>query len=420
MLIDVLRVRQFRLFSSGFVVSQLARWMQVFGLGILVVQAAQHAGAPSDIPLYLGLMGIASAVPGLVLTLFAGAVADRYDRRRLLMVTQGVMATNAALLALMSWSGSVTIPILLAAAAIQAAAFAFDAPSRHAMVPRLVPHTLVPAAVGLQAAATTGAQMIGPLLGGLLIVPFGTTGLFAANALGFGTIILALGAMSPIAVSAGRDGGLVGTIVEGLAYIRRTAILRWILAISSTLLVVSGSFSLLLPAVAAGGANSGAGSLALLLSATGLGALVGSLLLSQIGRLAMLGRAFALATIASGVVLVAFGLVQDPVVRLVVAALVGTTLVLSGGTALNVLQFETADAFRGRVMSVWALMTVGLVPTGQFVLGFLGAAIGIDAALSVGGIVVLATGVYGAVRVAPLTSWRRPARELEVPPVVES
>src|SRR5205823_8535320 len=116
--------------------------MQVFALGILVVQIAEREGTPELAPLYLGLMGLARAVPGLAFTLVAGAVADRVDRRRLLLITQSVMALNAAVLSAIVYAGLATVWIVLAAAAVQSAAFAFDNPSRQSMVPRIVPLAL--------------------------------------------------------------------------------------------------------------------------------------------------------------------------------------------------------------------------------------------------------------------------------------
>src|SRR5438128_5750053 len=113
--------------------------MQVFALGILVVQLAAHDGNVALAPFYLGLTGLARALPGLALTIIAGAVADRSDRRRLLLITQGIMSVNASLLALATLAGVVTLLDVMLAAAIQSAAFAFDAPARDSMIPRVGP-----------------------------------------------------------------------------------------------------------------------------------------------------------------------------------------------------------------------------------------------------------------------------------------
>ena len=165
--------------------------MQVFALGILVVQLAARDGNVALAPFYLGLTGLARALPGLALTLIAGAVADRTDRRRLLLITQGVMSVNASLLALVTIAGEVTLFDVMLAAAIQSAAFSFDAPGRHSMLPRLVTPRAMSSAIGLQSAAFNSAQVVGPLLAGILYFPLGVAGLLIINAGSF--VVIAIG-----------------------------------------------------------------------------------------------------------------------------------------------------------------------------------------------------------------------------------
>src|SRR5437763_5626835 len=124
-LLDAFRSRDFRLFWAGLTVSNIGSWMQVFALGILVVQIADREGTPELAPLYLGLMGLARAIPGLAFTLVAGAVADRVDRRKLLIITQSTMALNAAVLAVLSFAGLANLADVLAAAPIHSVSFAF-------------------------------------------------------------------------------------------------------------------------------------------------------------------------------------------------------------------------------------------------------------------------------------------------------
>jgi len=195
--------------------------MQIFALGILVVQIADREGAPELAPFYLGLAGLARAVPGLLLTLLAGAVADRVDRRRLLLITQSTMALNAAALAVLTFSGNANIPIVLVGSAIQSAAFAFDNPARQSMVPRLVPLPMLPSAIGMQSAVFNGASIIGPLLAGLLFLPIGIPGLLAVNAISFAAIIGALALMKPLPPLGSRGASLLASVAEGARYVRK-------------------------------------------------------------------------------------------------------------------------------------------------------------------------------------------------------
>ena len=157
--------------------------MQQFGLGWLVVQLAIHDGTPQLGPLYLGFVGLARAIPGLAFGLFGGVVADRVDRRRLLIVTQSSAAITAAILAALTITNNINIVEVVLLSAMNSIIFSFDAPTRQAMVPRMVPERQLMSAIGLNSAAFNGATLVGPLIGGALIVPFGVGGLMLANAI---------------------------------------------------------------------------------------------------------------------------------------------------------------------------------------------------------------------------------------------
>jgi len=384
--------------------------MQIFALGILVVQIADREGAPELAPFYLGLAGLARAVPGLLLTLLAGAVADRVDRRRLLLITQSTMALNAAALAVLTFSGNANIPIVLVGSAIQSAAFAFDNPARQSMVPRLVPLPMLPSAIGMQSAVFNGASIIGPLLAGLLFLPIGIPGLLAVNAISFAAIIGALVLMKPLPPLGSRGASLLASVAEGARYVRRNPTLVWILAVSGTVFSTVGPMGQLLPAVAGESLYHGMSWLSLLLTALGLGAFTGALFVMNVGRFRRLGRLFVAGAIVKGAGLVAFALTSEPVVSLVVAYVTGLSGTLMAGMGNNILQATTADHYRGRVMSLWGLLFIGIMPVGQLALGVLGSLLGIHTSLFVGGAVALAAGVYAWRRVPAVVNWRAPSR----------
>jgi MFS family permease len=385
--------------------------MQIFALGILVVQIAAREGAPERAPLYLGLMGLARAVPGLALTLFAGAVADRVDRRRMLVVTQSTMALNAGALAVIAFLGAATMPIVLVAAAIQSAAFAFDNPARQSMIPRLVPLPVLPSAIGLQSAAFNGASIIGPLIAGLLYLPIGIPGLLAANAISFAAILGALAAMPALPPLGARvSHSLVASVAEGARYVRRNPTLVWVLTVSGTVFVTAGPVSALLPALAGESLWNGMSWLSLLLTAMGLGAFTGAFGTMNVGRFRGLGRIFVTCAMLNGAALVAFAVTSEPVLALVLAYVTGLSGTFMAGMGNNMIQATTADGYRGRVMSLWGILFIGLMPIGQLALGVLGSLLGIHTSLFVGGAMALSAGVYGALRVPAVVGWRAPAR----------
>ena len=388
--------------------------MQVFALGILVVQIAERDGVPQLAPFYLGLTGLARAIPGLAFTLIAGAVADRVDRRRILFITQTTMAVNAGLLAVLAYAGMANLAWVLVAAAIQSAAFAFDNPSRQSMFPRLVPMPFLHSAIGLQSAGFNAAAIVGPLLAGLLYLPIGVPGLLAANALSFLAILGALAVLPSMPPAARASQSLLGAVAEGGRYVRANPVLVWILTVSGTVFVVAGPASALLPALAGESLFNGMSWLALLLTAMGAGSFCGALAVMNAGRVRSLGTIFVGAAIVNGLFLVLFAITTQPLVALVFAFLTGLGGTLMAGMGNNMLQATTNEAYRGRVMSVWSLLFIGIMPVGQLALGALGSIFGIQAALAIGGLLALAAGVYAAVRVPVLREWRAPSRKVSV------
>src|SRR5438105_3949484 len=336
--------------------------MQVFALGILVVQIADREGKPELAPLYLGLMGLARAVPGLAFTLLAGAVADRVDRRRLLIITQSTMALNAAVLAVLTYLGLANLAEVLAAATIQSAAFAFDNPSRQSMVPRLVPLPFLPSAIGLQSAAFNGASILGPVFAGLLYVPIGVPGLLAVNAISFGAILGALKVIPAVPPAVRPSASIVQSIAQGARYIRADRTLVWILVTVGTIFVMAGPTSALLPAVAGESLWDGWSLLSVLLAALGAGSFAASFVTMNVARVRSLGTVFVAAAVTNSVMLILFAITADPEWALVFAFVTGLGGTLMAGMGNNMLQATVDDSYRGRVMSVWAITVIGLLP----------------------------------------------------------
>lgn len=380
--------------------------MQVFALGILVVELAARDGNVALAPFYLGLTGLARAVPGLALTIIAGAVADRSDRRRLLLITQGIMSVNASLLALATLAGVVTLLDVMLAAAIQSAAFAFDAPARHSMIPRVVPAPAISSAIALQSAAFNSAQVVGPLLAGVLYLPLGVSGLLILNAASFIVILLALALMRPIPPTSAPVHGVLESVGAGFRYIRAHTRAKWLLALTSTALFATGSFTALLPAVAGAETYRGFSWLSLMLSATGLGALAGSFVLMRWGRSGRTGVLYTVAIIFNGAAIVLFALSLRPGFVLVTAFAAGLGGTMMAGLANAMLQGVITDEYRGRVMSFFSFQFIALTPAGQVLLGAVGTALGIHAALVASGAVCFVVGLFGVVRVHEVRDWR--------------
>ncbi len=399
---SALEHRDFRLFWIGLVVSNVGTWMQQFGLGWLIVQLATKDGVPQLAPFYLGLAGLARAVPGLAFGLFGGVVADRADRRRLLLVTQSSAAVVAAILGILTISGQINIVEIILISALNSIIFSFDAPTRQAMVPRLVSDKELMSAIGLNSAAFNGATLVGPLLGGVLIIPLGVGGLMILNAISYISIVVALLLMRPQpVVDYGPRLSTLDSIREGISFIRGDPVLRWVVALSVVTALLTRPYIQLLPAEAQ---LLGVGALELswLLAASGGGALVGALLTASLGGWRRRGALLTGAAFAHGTLLLLFGVQRTVVGAMVFVGLTSLAVMVFMGMATTLMQTRAPDALRGRVMSVQTMVFIGFMPLGQMLLGTVGTLAGINNAFLVGGAIVTLLAGYAALRVSAL------------------
>jgi len=386
--------------------------MQMFGQGYLVVQLAIRDGVPQLAPLYLGLVGLSRAIPGLAFGLFGGVVADRADRRRLLILTQSLAAITAGTLAILTITGRIDIVQILLLGALNSLIFAFDAPTRQSMVPRLVPPRDLMSAIGLNSAAFNGPQIVGPVVGGLLVLPLATVfgalgfpalfagvgGLFLINALSYVAVVVALVFMQPMPVaSGGPQVPVLRSIREGLGYIRREPVIRWVVLLVALTALLSRPYIQLLPAVAH---EQGVGAIELswMFGASGIGSLLGALATASLGNVRRRGMVLLVAAVAMSLMLVVFGAQRSYLVALPMLTLLGFATMVFLGMANTLLQTRSPDHLRGRVMSVHTMVFLGFMPLGSMVLGGVGTLIGVSNSFVVGGLIVSAAALWAALR----------------------
>lgn len=413
-----LRYRDYRLFWMGHTVSNTGTWMEMLGQGWLVVQLAIADGSPQLAPFYLGLVGLARAIPGLGLSLVAGAVADRNDRRQLLLITQVTAMLLAVVLATLVLTNTVTIAVVILIAAVRSAVFSFDVPSRQALVPRLVPRRHLMSAIGLNQASFNGPQIFGPAAGGVIIGLTGSVAvLFLANAASYLAVVAALLLMraTPVTTEGPARPSMLESVREGVRYMRQDQVIRWSIVLAMTLAFFARPYIFLLPAFAANILLVGATELSYLMAATGAGALAGSLVVANLGNVRRRGRLVLLTAGLAGGSLMAFTLQRELLPALALAALVGLSTIAFNGLMNTTLQTIAPDRMLGRVMSVFAMIFMGVMPLGQLALGALGSIIGIDIALFAGGTVALAAAMYATWRVAAIRELQSRARVISHP-----
>lgn len=378
-----LRFRDFRLLWGGLLVSNLGTWMQFTALGYEVVHIAPtaHLGA-----LYVGLIGAARAVPVLLLSPFAGVIADRYPRRRVLLTTNSVSVLLSLLLAVAIADGFASIGLLMLLSGLLAATQSFDAPARQSWVPIMVPREYVSNAIGLNSLAFNSPSVVGPPVAGLIIAGVGVSPCMFANAFLTLAVVVALLFMTPVAASSARRDSVWTSIREGVAFLERHPVLRWVvvLLVVSSLLVRPYNF--LLPAYAAHVMHTDARGLGALMAASGLGAMGGAIATAAFVpvRRSLLWAASAL-LIAVG----AIGLGAAPAMpaALAVLGLMGLATLTFLGSSNILLQTLAPDEMRGRVISVYSMIVLGLVPAGTLLLGSLASLLNLRAAFVIGGVV---------------------------------
>ena len=387
-----LRIHNYRLFFFSQIVSMSGTWMQSVALAWLVLDLT---GSSVDLGVTVGL----TFGPILVLGAWAGALADRVDKRRLLVVTQTAAALLALVLGVLTVADVVTIWMIWVLATLTGVAVALDMPSRQSFVYEMVGPDDLANAVGLNAVIINSSRIIGPAIGGVLIASVGVAACFFFNAASFVAVIAALLAM--------RRGELLtarpvqrrpGQVRAGLRYVWRTPALRVPLVMMAVVSTLAYNFSVILPLLARVVYGRGGGAYGALFAAMGVGALAGALLMASRARPSR--RLLVASTFAFGLLTVVLAAAPSYALGLVLLVPLGAAGVLFISTTNALLQLNAEDAMRGRVMALWAVVFLGSTPIGGPLTGLLAREFGVRAAVAVGGVAALATaaGAFWALR----------------------
>lgn len=358
--LHVLRHRDFRLLWCGLVVSAVGTWMQIVAQALLVLELS-HGSA-----LALGLVSLAQALAFFVFALFGGAVADRVDKRRLLIATQTLCLVFSALLGILTLQHLVAVWMVVGLAFMQGAALSFDQPARAALVPDLVPKEELFNALSLQSIVFTGASTLGPALAGFGMGTIGYAGNFFLNAASYLGVIAALAAMR-----VPPSGGPLRTanpraIREALATVRADAALPALIGVFGALLFFGPSTAVLLPIMGKQVLHLDPQHIGILFSASGAGSIVGGLGLSSLRDPTHRGRIVLTAASLWALALIGFAVSRSFASSFAALFLLGTFQVGVGATTITLLQTRVPAPMRGRVMSLNTLLIMGVRPLGDF------------------------------------------------------
>jgi MFS family permease len=379
-----LRHRNYRLFFAGQGTSLIGTWLTRVAMSWLVYRLTHSA-------LVLGTVGFAGQMPTFLLAPIAGVLIDRWDRRRVLVVTQVLAMLQSALLAILALTGKIAVWHVLVLGAFQGLINAFDTPARQSFVVEMVEaREDLPNAIALNSSMVNAARLIGPSIGGVLIAAVGEGWCFAADAASYLAVIGSLLAMRitrrPPRTSKAR---VLVELREGFRYVASVVPIRSILLLLAFVSFTGIPYMVLMPIFAGQVLHGGPHTLGLLTASSGAGAVAGVLWLASRRGALGLPRVVCFAGAAFGAGLVAFGLSRTLWLSVPVMLVTGAGMMVQMAASNTLLQTLVDDDKRGRVMSFWTMAFFGMMPFGSLTAGFLGSRIGAPATVMWGGVATI-------------------------------
>ncbi len=378
--------RDFRLLWSGLLIGNLGVWMQFTTLGYLV---ASLAPTPALASLYVGLLGASRAVPVLICSPIAGVVADRFPRRSVLLITNTVTSALSFLLAVLSSLHLLNLYEIYALSGLIAATLSFDSPARQSWIPLLVPREHIANAIGLNQLGFNTPAVIGPPIAGILIATTGVAISFYINAVTTLAVVLALVFMRPAPPSGAKREPVLAAMWSGIRFLVGHPVLRWVVLILLVDALLLRPYTFLLPAYALHVVSSDARGLGWLMAAAGAGGMAGAVFTAVVNW-ERRGLAYLFASAAMAAATVGLGLIHAMAPALATLLGLGIANLAFTGAANYLLQTLAPNEVRGRAVSVYSMILLGLVPCGALVLGAFASISNLSLAFLVAGIVALA------------------------------
>ena len=377
--------RNYRLFFAGQVISLSGTWMQNIALAWLVLELTQS-------PVALGILALCRFGPFTIFGLFAGALADRFDNRRLVMTTQAAAMCVSIALAVLALTDSATVWAAYVLAFLGGTAFVFDAPGRHALTFQLVGREELPNAVALNASLFNASRTVGPAIAGVVIAAAGVGVCFVINAFTFLAVLSALALMRreelyPVEREE-TPPPLLRSIRDGIGYVRRSPRVRLLIGAVAVISLISLNFNVLLPILASETLHAGPEAFGILTACFGLGALGGALLSAALARASW--KALVAGMAGFGIAQLALAPQETLAVACVLLFAAGVSFTLWMSNTQSLLQLTSPDHLRGRVLSLWLFAFAGSAPLGGLIAGWLTDVGGTPLSFTVGGLVSLA------------------------------
>jgi MFS family permease len=381
-----LRHRNYRLFFSGQVVSLTGTWMTEVATSWLIYRLTGSA-------LMLGAVTFAGQVPAFLLSPFTGVMVDRWDKRRLLMVTQSLSMVQSLALAGLTLSGRISVGWLIGLNAFEGLVNAFDMPCRHAFVPAMVEDKAdLSNAIALNSSMFNAARIVGPSVGAVVIAVAGEGVCFLMDGVSFMAVLAGLAAMRlpPLPQAPPAVKGPLAEIREGWAYAYRSTPIRSIIMLMGVMSLFGASYGVMIPVFAREVFHGGPRVLGFLMTSAGCGALLGAVYLASRRTVRGLGRVIPLGGATFGFAVVAFAASRSLWVASPMLVLAGAGLIVMVASSNTIIQTIVDDDKRGRVMGLFLMSYLGAAPVGSLLAGWLADWIGAPWTLAAFGLVCVA------------------------------
>ena len=388
-LFRALRNPNYRLFFFGQAISLVGTWVTRLASSWLVYRLTGSE-------FLLGLVAFLGQIPSLAISPIAGVYIDRWNRHRVLVITQALSMCQSAALAVLTLTGNITVMDILILQGLQGVVNAFDTPARQSFVVQMVENRAdLPNAIALNSSLVNGSRMIGPAIGGVLIAAVGEGWCFALDAVSYVAVIGSLLAMKvkPTATPP-QVVPVIDALAAGFRYVAGFAPVRSGLLLVAAVSMFGVPYQVLMPVMASDVLGGGANTLGVLMTATGVGALAGTMYLASRHTVLGLGRRIAQAAMLFGVTLIAFSTSSSLWLSLAILPFSGAGFIVALAATNTVVQTVVPETLRGRVMSLYTVAFLGTAPIGSLIAGFAAERIGAPTTIAIGGAACLACGMW--------------------------
>ncbi len=391
-ILRALKYRNFRLFFAGQSVSLIGTWMQAVAMSWLVYRMTDSA-------LMLGIVGFSSQIPTFIISPFAGLIADRFNRRRILIITQGLSMAQALLLAALTISGAIEVWHIIVLGAFLGCINALDIPARQSFVVEMVEKKENMAnAIALNSMLFNAARLVGPAAAGILIAAVGEGVCFLINGVSFLTVIWSLFAMRIERREVEKlPTDMLHELKEGFSYTFGFPPIRFILSLLAVISLTGASYAVLMPVFARDVLGGGPETLGLLMAGGGVGAMAATIYLASRRSIIGLSRLIPISSAFFSVGIIFFSLSHNTALSVLLLAFAGFGFMTHMAASNTIVQTITDDDKRGRVMSFYTVAFMGMMPIGSLLAGLLAGRMGAANTLMLGAACcILASAVFAA------------------------